>query len=70
MIVNILAVGDVCGQSGLDFLCRSLRRLKAEKKITFAVVNGENAAVKGILPRQAEALLDAEAYEAFCAEEE
>jgi len=59
MIVNILAVGDVCGQSGLDFLCRSLRRLKAEKKITFAVVNGENAAVKGILPRQAEALLDA-----------
>ena len=59
MIVNILAIGDVCGQNGLDYLCRSLRRLKSEKKIAFTVVNGENAAVKGILPRQAEDILDA-----------
>ncbi len=59
MIVHILALGDVCGQSGLDFVTRSLRRLKAERHIEFTVVNGENAAVKGILPRQAEALFDA-----------
>ena len=59
MIVKILAIGDVCGQNGLDFLSRRLRQLKTEHQIAFTVVNGENAAVKGIIPRQAEELLDA-----------
>lgn len=54
MTVNILAVGDVCGKSGIDFLHRHLNSLKKLKKIDFTVVNGENANVVGITPAQAE----------------
>lgn len=54
MTVNILAVGDVCGRAGIDFLHRHLNSLKKLKKIDFTVVNGENANVVGITPAQAE----------------
>lgn len=54
MIVNILAVGDVVGDGGLNFLDRHLRQLKRLKEIHFTVVNGENASGVGILPRQAD----------------
>ena len=59
MSVRILAVGDVCGQPGLDFLEKRLKEYKKEQNIAFAVVNGENANVVGITPRQADALLRA-----------
>ncbi len=59
MTVNILAVGDVVAQSGLDCLSRNLRRLRREEHIDFTVVNGENAAGNGLLPHQAEEILDA-----------
>ena len=59
MTVNILAVGDVCGTVGLEFLRRHLRSLQKMKQITFTVVNGENANVVGITPQQAEEILDA-----------
>lgn len=59
MIVKILAVGDVCGEPGLDFLTKNLRRLRKELDISFVVVNGENANVVGITPRQADAILHA-----------
>ena len=52
MSVRILAVGDVCGQPGLDFLEKRLKEYKKEQNIAFAVVNGENANVVGITPRQ------------------
>ena len=58
MELNVLAVGDVVSQAGLDFLERRLPRLKREKDVHFTVVNGENAAGIGLLPRQAEAILD------------
>ncbi|MEF9971411.1 MAG: TIGR00282 family metallophosphoesterase [Oscillospiraceae bacterium] len=54
MTVNILAVGDVCGKSGIDFLHRHLPALKQLKNISFTVVNGENANVVGVTPAQAE----------------
>ena len=54
MLLNLLAVGDVVGESGLDFLCRKLRSLKKEYDVHFTVVNGENAAGVGVLPRQVE----------------
>ncbi len=57
--LNVLAVGDVVSQAGLDFLGRRLRRLKKENDVHFTVVNGENAAGVGLLPRQAEDILDA-----------
>ena len=59
MILNILAVGDVVGDGGLDCLNRHLRELKKLKNIHFTVVNGENASGVGILPRQARAIFDA-----------
>ena len=59
MELRVLAVGDVCGSSGLQFMQRRLRSLKREHRVDFCVVNGENSSVVGITPKQAEALLDA-----------
>jgi len=59
MIANILAVGDVAGQVGVDILTEKLRSIKKFYEIDFAVVNGENAAGLGITPVQAQTILDA-----------
>lgn len=59
MTVNILAVGDICGKTGMDFLQQNLGSLKKLKNIAFTVVNGENANVVGVTPAQAENLLSA-----------
>ena len=59
MDFKVLAVGDICGESGLNWLCRSLREIKRKNGIDFCVVNGENAAIVGITKKQAEAMFDA-----------
>lgn len=59
MICHVLAIGDVVGDGGLEFLSRHLRQLKRLKDIHFTVVNGENASGMGILPRQAREIFDA-----------
>ena len=59
MILRILAVGDVVGQSGLDFLRRHLPALRKLHGIHFTVVNGENAASNGLLPEQAQDIFSA-----------
>ena len=59
MDLKVLAVGDVVGNPGLERIRRSLRQLKRKTGADFAVVNGENAAVVGITPNQAEDILDA-----------
>ena len=59
MILNVLAVGDVVGESGVDYLNRHLRSLKKLHEVHFTVVNGENASGVGILPRQARDIFDA-----------
>ena len=59
MLFRLLAVGDVVGEPGLDYLERHLRSLKKWKDVHFTVVNGENASGVGILPRQARAIFDA-----------
>ncbi|MEL4105300.1 TIGR00282 family metallophosphoesterase [Oscillospiraceae bacterium WX1] len=58
MSVNILAVGDVAGQTGLTILSKKLRSVKQAHNIAFTVVNGENAAVFGLTPQQAEGLFE------------
>ena len=35
MSVKILAVGDVCGEPGLDYLTKNLRRLRSELELDF-----------------------------------
>ncbi len=59
MSVNILAIGDVVGECGVDFLRRKLWSFRKLKGISFAVVNGENTDVVGITPAQADELLAA-----------
>ena len=59
MEVNILAVGDVCGVPGLQFLEKHLKPFQQEHHISFTVVNGENANVVGVTPNQANQILRA-----------
>ena len=59
MEFKVLAVGDVVGSPGMEHVRRNLRQLKRKTNADFVVVNGENAAVVGITPNQAEDILDA-----------
>ena len=59
MNVRILAVGDICGEPGLDILTRRLKDYRKEQQINFVVANGENANVVGITPRQADQIFRA-----------
>lgn len=57
MSVNVLAIGDVVGEGGVDILRRKLWSFRKLKGISFTVVNGENADVVGITPPEAKELL-------------
>ena len=59
MDFKVLAVGDVVGGPGMDRICKSLRYLKNKTQADFVIVNGENAAVVGMTPNQAEDIFDA-----------
>ena len=59
MLYHILAIGDVVGEPGLRHLERVLRPLQKFKKISFTVVNGENASGVGLTPDQAERIRSA-----------
>ena len=59
MDFRVLAVGDVVGNPGMERVRRHLRQMKRKHNADFVVVNGENAAVVGLLPGQAEDILDA-----------
>ncbi len=57
--MKLLTIGDVVGTPGLDALRTHLRALKKQFAADFTIVNGENAAVTGIMPQQADAIFDA-----------
>ena len=59
MNIHVLAVGDVVGDAGVDFLCRHLPALRRLHGVHFTVVCGENAACNGLLPAQADAVFSA-----------
>ena len=59
MELRILAVGDVVGDGGVAYLRRHLPPLRRLHDVHFTVVNGENAACNGLLPRQAEDIFSA-----------
>ena len=59
MDLRVLCVGDVVCRPGLERLSRSLRMLKKKCSADFTIVNGENAAVVGLTPQQAEDIFDA-----------
>ena len=59
MDFKVLCVGDVVGNPGMERIRRSLRYLKRKTGADFVIVNGENASVVGMTPRQAEEIFDA-----------
>ena len=59
MQLRVLAVGDVVGDCGVEFLHRHLPALRKLHEVHFTVVNGENAACNGLLLRQAEEIFAA-----------
>lgn len=59
MLYRILAVGDVVGQSGVQFLKKQLRAVQKQYEIRFTVVNGENAQMVGLTREDAEAMFAA-----------
>ena len=59
MTIHVLAVGDVVGDAGVDFLCWHLPALRKLHDVHFTVVCGENAACNGLLPAQADAIFSA-----------
>ena len=42
--MRLLAVGDVCGKAGCDYVLSKLPLLKKEKNIDVIIINGENSA--------------------------
>ncbi len=59
MLYRILAVGDVVGQSGVQFLKKHLSAVQKTYEINFTVVNGENAQMVGLEQGDAEAMFAA-----------
>ena len=55
--MKILVIGDVCGEPGVAFLNRNLRKLKQQEQADLVIVNGENASMRGISPDQADEIL-------------
>ncbi len=49
--MRILAVGDVTGECGVDFVRSTLRYLIEDEGIDFCIVNGENAAARNGITR-------------------
>lgn len=55
--MRLLAVGDVCGMVGCEYVRSKLPSLKKEKNIDVVIINGENSADgNGITPTSAEYL--------------
>ena len=52
--MKVLTIGDVVGEAGIDTLHGLLRRVKREHGADFVIVNGENAAGRGMTPGQAD----------------
>ncbi len=60
MKLRVLAVGDVSGAVGVEYLRKNLRRRISEWDVGLTVVNGENAAdIHGISERDASDIFDA-----------
>ena len=44
MVLKILAVGDIIGETGIKELKNKLHQIRQKEEIDFVIVNGENAA--------------------------
>lgn len=55
--MRILAVGDVCGESGCRHLLSSLPKFKKDNNIDFTIVNGENSAASNGISKESAATI-------------
>ena len=54
--MKILAVGDIVGKPGREYIYRNLNKIRDRYGIDFVIANGENAATSnGITPRYQQA---------------
>lgn len=51
--MNILAIGDIVGNSGVDYASAKIKKVCGEHNIDFVIVNGENSAVGNGITREA-----------------
>jgi metallophosphoesterase (TIGR00282 family) len=58
-IMNILAIGDIFGQCGVDHVSMVLRGIIQDENIDFCIANGENASGVGMSKRDYDTLTDA-----------
>jgi len=56
--MRLFVVGDVVGGAGLNTLDALLRKIKRQERADFIIVNGENAAGRGITPEQANSIFN------------
>ena len=57
--MRILAIGDIVGRVGREYVYRNLNKIRDKYKIDFVVANGENAAeTNGINPEIADRLIE------------
>lgn len=57
--MRLLAVGDVCGDAGCEYVQRILPLIKRDKKIDAVIINGENSSQdNGITPQSARFLFN------------
>jgi len=59
MGINILAIGDVTGATGLGVLTEKLRGIKKMYDVSFTVANGENVAGIGLTKNHADEMFEA-----------
>ena len=59
MLYRVLAVGDVVGPGGVQFLKKRLRTVQRLYNVNFTVVNGENAQMVGLTREDAETMFAA-----------
>ena len=58
--MRVLAIGDVVGKGGTDFLRFKLKKFQSEHSVDLTIANGENSAEgNGILPDSARKIFDA-----------
>ena len=58
--MNILAIGDIIGRPGVEFIKGRLREIRKQYNVDFVVANGENSAPgNGVDPESAETILAA-----------
>ena len=59
--MRILAIGDIVGKPGREYVYQNLGRIRSKYNIDFVIANGENsAATNGITPIIADELVNAD----------